>query len=80
MRAPSKLIRPNNPDLVLFFGEALVGNIAVHQLSRFIILFIVLRRLAYQRLTIEHCKMCNPPMIVSFGLDSTIGKTKEIEH
>ncbi|KAF5749507.1 signal recognition particle receptor subunit alpha-like isoform X1 [Tripterygium wilfordii] len=35
MRALSKLICMNNPDLVLFVGEALVGNDAVDQLSKF---------------------------------------------
>ncbi|KAK7388381.1 hypothetical protein VNO78_23197 [Psophocarpus tetragonolobus] len=35
MRALSKLIYLNNPDLVLLVGEALVGNDAVDQLSKF---------------------------------------------
>lgn len=35
MRALSKLINLNSPDLVLFVGEALVGNDAVDQLSKF---------------------------------------------
>uniref|UniRef100_A0A7E4VXQ4 SRP54 domain-containing protein n=1 Tax=Panagrellus redivivus TaxID=6233 RepID=A0A7E4VXQ4_PANRE len=35
MRALSKLIRVNEPDLVLFVGEALVGNEAVDQLVKF---------------------------------------------
>eukprot|EP00897_Mesotaenium_endlicherianum_P002686 jgi/Mesen1/2445/ME000158S01643 len=35
MRALSKLITTNEPDLVLFVGEALVGNDAVDQLSKF---------------------------------------------
>lgn len=35
MRALAKLIRVNNPDLVLFVGEALVGNEAVDQLVKF---------------------------------------------
>jgi signal recognition particle receptor subunit alpha len=35
MRALAKLIRVNSPDLVLFVGEALVGNEAVDQLLRF---------------------------------------------
>jgi len=35
MRALSKLIRMNDPDLVLFVGEALVGNEAVDQLVKF---------------------------------------------
>ncbi|XP_048326377.2 uncharacterized protein LOC107413068 [Ziziphus jujuba] len=35
MRALSKLIYLNNPDLVLFVGEALVGNDAVDQLTKF---------------------------------------------
>nr|XP_023904963.1 signal recognition particle receptor subunit alpha homolog [Quercus suber]XP_023913283.1 signal recognition particle receptor subunit alpha homolog [Quercus suber]XP_023927183.1 signal recognition particle receptor subunit alpha homolog [Quercus suber] len=35
MRALSKLISLHKPDLVLFVGEALVGNDAVDQLSMF---------------------------------------------
>merc|ERR1712025_700684 len=35
MRALSKLIAVNDPDLVLFVGEALVGNEAVDQLVKF---------------------------------------------
>ncbi|XP_076438427.1 signal recognition particle receptor subunit alpha-like isoform X2 [Babylonia areolata] len=35
MRALSKLIKVNQPDLVLFVGEALVGNEAVDQLTKF---------------------------------------------
>ncbi|KAG2665028.1 hypothetical protein I3760_16G111300 [Carya illinoinensis] len=35
LRALSKLIYLNNPDLVLFVGEALVGNDVVDQLSKF---------------------------------------------
>ena len=35
MRALSKLINDNRPDLVLFVGEALVGNDAVDQLAKF---------------------------------------------
>ncbi|GJM88560.1 hypothetical protein PR202_ga04636 [Eleusine coracana subsp. coracana] len=35
MRALSKLINLNNPDLVLFVGEALVGNDAIDQLTKF---------------------------------------------
>jgi len=35
MQALSKLIHTNNPDLVLFVGEALVGNEAVDQLVKF---------------------------------------------
>ncbi|RZB55708.1 Signal recognition particle receptor subunit alpha isoform D [Glycine soja] len=35
MRALSKLVYLNNPDLILFVGEALVGNDAVDQLSKF---------------------------------------------
>ncbi|RLN28849.1 hypothetical protein C2845_PM05G12000 [Panicum miliaceum] len=35
MRALSKLININRPDLVLFVGEALVGNDAVDQLTQF---------------------------------------------
>ena len=35
MRALAKLISVNNPDLVLFVGEALVGNEATDQLMKF---------------------------------------------
>jgi len=35
MRSLSKLVTLNSPDLVLFVGEALVGNEAVDQLTRF---------------------------------------------
>ena len=35
MRALSKLIAVNRPDLVLFVGEALVGNDAVDELTKF---------------------------------------------
>ncbi|CAH1797097.1 unnamed protein product [Owenia fusiformis] len=35
MRALAKLIKVNTPDLVLFVGEALVGNEAVDQLTKF---------------------------------------------
>ena len=35
MRALSKLIAINRPDAVLFVGEALVGNDAVDQLTKF---------------------------------------------
>ncbi len=35
MRALSKLINLNEPDLVLFVGEALVGNDGVDQLTKF---------------------------------------------
>jgi len=35
MRALVKLITVNNPDLILFVGEALVGNDAVDQLTQF---------------------------------------------
>ena len=35
MRSLSKLIGVNDPDLVLFVGEALVGNEAVDQLVKF---------------------------------------------
>ena len=35
MRALAKLISVNNPDLVLFVGEALVGNEATDQLLKF---------------------------------------------
>jgi signal recognition particle receptor subunit alpha len=35
MRALSKLINLNKPDLILFVGEALVGNEAVDQASKF---------------------------------------------
>jgi signal recognition particle receptor subunit alpha len=35
MRALSKLISDNNPDLTLFVGEALVGNDGIDQLKMF---------------------------------------------
>merc|ERR1711911_92012 len=35
MRALAKLIKVNEPDLVLFVGEALVGNEAIDQLVKF---------------------------------------------
>lgn len=35
MRALAKLVKNNNPNLVLFVGEALVGNEAVDQLTKF---------------------------------------------
>lgn len=35
MRALAKLVKVNQPDLVLFVGEALVGNEAVDQLTKF---------------------------------------------
>lgn len=35
MRSLAKLVGMNSPDLVLFVGEALVGNEAVDQLSKF---------------------------------------------
>ncbi|CAB0010616.1 unnamed protein product [Nesidiocoris tenuis] len=35
MRALAKLVKVNEPDLVLFVGEALVGNEAVDQLTKF---------------------------------------------
>jgi len=35
MRALAKLVSTNNPDKVIFVGEALVGNEAVDQLSKF---------------------------------------------
>ncbi|KAL6286059.1 hypothetical protein ACE6H2_010449 [Prunus campanulata] len=42
MRALSKLVNLNTPDLVLFVGEALVGNDVVDQLSKFNKLLILL--------------------------------------
>ena len=35
MRSLTQLIKVNRPDLVLFVGEALVGNEAVDQLTKF---------------------------------------------
>ena len=35
MKELSKLVHLNNPDVVLFVGEALVGNDAIDQLTRF---------------------------------------------
>jgi signal recognition particle receptor subunit alpha len=35
MRSLSKLVNLNNPDLVLFVGEALVGNDSIDQVPKF---------------------------------------------
>jgi signal recognition particle GTPase len=35
MRSLSKLVNLNNPDLVLFVGEALVGNDSIDQVAKF---------------------------------------------
>lgn len=35
MRALAKLVTVNNPDKIVFVGEALVGNEAVDQLTKF---------------------------------------------
>jgi signal recognition particle receptor subunit alpha len=35
MRALAKLVSTNNPDKIVFVGEALVGNEAVDQLTKF---------------------------------------------
>jgi len=35
MRSLSKLVNLNNPDLVLFVGEALVGNDSIDQVTKF---------------------------------------------
>ena len=35
MRALAKLVATNNPDKIIFVGEALVGNEAVDQLTKF---------------------------------------------
>lgn len=35
MRALAKLVHVNNPDVILFVGEALVGNDAIDQLTKF---------------------------------------------
>lgn len=35
MRALAKLVHINNPDVILFVGEALVGNDAIDQLTKF---------------------------------------------
>ena len=35
MRALAKLVSTNNPDKIIFVGEALVGNEAVDQLQKF---------------------------------------------
>ena len=35
MKALSRLVHINNPDLVIFIGEALVGNDGIDQLSKF---------------------------------------------
>nr|KAG5699785.1 hypothetical protein BaRGS_013505 [Batillaria attramentaria] len=51
MRALSKLIKVNQPDLVLFVGEALVGNEAVDQLTKF------------NQALADHSNMTNPRLI-----------------
>ena len=51
MRALSKLIKINQPDLVLFVGEALVGNEAVDQLTKF------------NQALADHSNMTNPRLI-----------------
>lgn len=58
MRALSKLIYVNSPDLVLFVGEALVGNDAVDQLSKFnqvnlIVLLLFVHIIAYDMIVID---------------------------
>ena len=35
MRALAKLVHHNSPDAILFVGEALVGNDAIDQLTKF---------------------------------------------
>ena len=35
MKALARLVAVNNPDLILFIGEALVGNDAIDQLTKF---------------------------------------------
>ncbi|XP_064651172.1 signal recognition particle receptor subunit alpha-like isoform X2 [Lineus longissimus] len=51
MRALAKLIKVNQPDLVLFVGEALVGNEAVDQLMKF------------NQALADHSNMTNPRLI-----------------
>ncbi|KAH3701085.1 hypothetical protein DPMN_076069, partial [Dreissena polymorpha] len=51
MRALAKLIKVNQPDLVLFVGEALVGNEAVDQLTKF------------NQALDDHSNMTNPRLI-----------------
>ncbi|GIY54243.1 signal recognition particle receptor subunit alpha homolog [Caerostris darwini] len=51
MRALAKLIKVNNPDLVAFVGEALVGNEAVDQLVKF------------NRALADHSSRDNPQLI-----------------
>ncbi|WAR04103.1 SRPRA-like protein [Mya arenaria] len=51
MRALAKLIKVNQPDLVLFVGEALVGNEAVDQLTKF------------NQALADHSNMTNPRLI-----------------
>ncbi|XP_035229192.1 signal recognition particle receptor subunit alpha-like isoform X1 [Stegodyphus dumicola] len=51
MRALAKLIKVNNPDLVAFVGEALVGNEAVDQLVKF------------NRALADHSSQDNPHLI-----------------
>lgn len=54
MRALSKLINLNKPDLVLFVGEALVGNDAVDQLNKFNQVLV----LQWQRGKQATCMLC----------------------
>ncbi|XP_041373706.1 signal recognition particle receptor subunit alpha-like [Gigantopelta aegis] len=51
MRALAKLINVNQPDLVLFVGEALVGNEAVDQLTKF------------NQALADHSNLTNPRLI-----------------
>ena len=56
MRALSKLINLNKPDLVLFVGEALVGNDAVDQLNKFnqVLVFRNVRWKQYRKLYLRY--------------------------
>lgn len=56
MRALSKLINLNSPDLVLFVGEALVGNDAVDQLTKFNQVLIVFQGLVNATPSVSYYK------------------------
>ena len=49
MRSLAKLISVNGPDLVLFVGEALVGNEAIDQLVKFNDFFLAQKLKYFQK-------------------------------
>lgn len=72
MRALSKLINENEPDLVLFVGEALVGNDGVNQLQMFNQVPATLVDPASE-------KLCCPPRLCFFFMRAAIAVTVAIE-